>query len=279
MEGTDAKRLRWAGTGVLVTGVLTLGWAGWIGAANFLTSGQEQPLADREQFPSGTEDTPAAHSPGLQATLPNGSGDPQSTQQVVDPGPQFPVAVAHAPVSEEQIAALLKLPGGNADPHRPDAPDMSAEAHRPDRQRSDLEMPLDLPAVLGEVNGSAIELTARSLASVASAAVRTASAKPAEQENTQPLDRALSKEKWAVLRNPKQTEGNVHFLVGSSEHSLRPGEMERFEAEQSLAVLFHRGDEFGNVRRELTPGVYEFNVTDHGWDLVQVETSSAGQVQ
>jgi len=73
-----------------------------------------------------------------------------------------------------------------------------------------------------------------------------------------------------TLRNAPTSGGAVVCLVNGRACELLPGEAHQFPADQSWDVRFHRGDSFGNERRNLGPGTYQFTVTDLGWELVEV---------
>ncbi|HAY81302.1 MAG TPA: hypothetical protein DCY79_15975 [Planctomycetaceae bacterium] len=72
-----------------------------------------------------------------------------------------------------------------------------------------------------------------------------------------------------LIRNPLETNGAVHFLVQDEVVTLQPGESYRSRlAEQELLLQFHRGSSFGNAKQQLTPGLFEFQVSpETGWRL------------
>ena len=72
-----------------------------------------------------------------------------------------------------------------------------------------------------------------------------------------------------LLVNPSTTGGVIHYLVNGATYSLYPGQMQELDGGQTLRVEFHRGGNFGDARRSLTPGRYEFQVTADGWKLVE----------
>jgi hypothetical protein len=72
----------------------------------------------------------------------------------------------------------------------------------------------------------------------------------------------------ALLINPPETGGAVHFLVDERPYTLQPGQSRQLPDKPSWFVQFHRGDKFGNAEYTITAGNYEFQVTENGWDLV-----------
>ncbi len=70
-----------------------------------------------------------------------------------------------------------------------------------------------------------------------------------------------------TIRNARENEGPVSFLVNGRVCELQPGEAHEFAAGTSWIVQFHRGESFGNAEQTLGPGVFHFVVTDQGWDL------------
>jgi hypothetical protein len=70
-----------------------------------------------------------------------------------------------------------------------------------------------------------------------------------------------------TIRNARENEGPVSFLVNGRVCELQPGEAHEFAAGTSWNVQFHRGESFGNAEQTLGPGTFCFVVTDQGWDL------------
>jgi hypothetical protein len=70
-----------------------------------------------------------------------------------------------------------------------------------------------------------------------------------------------------TIRNARENEGPVSFLVNGRVCELQPGEAHEFAAGTSWTVQFHRGESFGNAEQTLGPGIFCFVVTVQGWDL------------
>jgi hypothetical protein len=59
----------------------------------------------------------------------------------------------------------------------------------------------------------------------------------------------------------------VNFRLGGNPYSLASGNVQRLQIGQAATIEFDRGGTFGGARYSLTPGTYEFAVSDKGWDL------------
>jgi hypothetical protein len=59
----------------------------------------------------------------------------------------------------------------------------------------------------------------------------------------------------------------VTFLMDTQDVALRDGEVRSFTGRATRAIEFDRGGDFGSARYDLSPGDYEFVITDRGWDL------------
>jgi len=71
-----------------------------------------------------------------------------------------------------------------------------------------------------------------------------------------------------VLRNPADSGGTIHFVIGSKRHSLAAGEELRLPAGEQVRLRFHRGGEFGVADEPIsTPGEYLLTPTRNGWIL------------
>ena len=71
-----------------------------------------------------------------------------------------------------------------------------------------------------------------------------------------------------IIRNPLENNGPVRFLVNGRMCDLHPGEAHQFPYAPTWVVEFHRGASFGNARRTLTRGAYEFLASSTGWELI-----------
>lgn len=115
------------------------------------------------------------------------------------------------------------------------------------------------------------------VATVAPAPVYAAAPVPAPQTNTawktktQPAVNALptSQRQVTIVRNPARSGGPVAFVVDDeNEVALDEGQSHSLVTGGAYTIEFDRGGDFGSAKKTLGPGVYEFVVTDHGWDLV-----------
>ena len=73
-----------------------------------------------------------------------------------------------------------------------------------------------------------------------------------------------------LVRNPKENNGAIRFLIDRRVMELQPGEAHQFSSADEWVIQFHPGGDFENVQRSLSRGTYEFCVTSHGWDLTAV---------
>ncbi len=76
-----------------------------------------------------------------------------------------------------------------------------------------------------------------------------------------------------TLHNAMKNAETIRFLIDHRLCELRPGELHQFPHADKWLIQYHRGGEFGNIERVLLPGVYEFVATEHGWDVVRVESA------
>lgn len=70
-----------------------------------------------------------------------------------------------------------------------------------------------------------------------------------------------------VIRNSKSNRGSVAFLVDKEVKNLAPGEEYEIEGGSLHTVRFDRGGGFGQAKIELQDGIFEFQITEKGWDL------------
>lgn len=95
-------------------------------------------------------------------------------------------------------------------------------------------------------------------------------------EASEPADAAVAPQppresQTTLIENPSDTGGTVRFLLGGESFTLKPGETISPTGPWPLVVRFHRGGEHGEARYSLRPGVYRFDVTRSGWELVTVD--------
>ncbi len=70
-----------------------------------------------------------------------------------------------------------------------------------------------------------------------------------------------------VLLNPEENAQTVFVLLAGEELSLEAAQQIQFETPEATIVEFDRGGDFGTARYSLDEGVYEFKLTDQGWEL------------
>jgi hypothetical protein len=82
-----------------------------------------------------------------------------------------------------------------------------------------------------------------------------------------PLANTLTANTLITVQNGSGKNVAVTFLMDAQDVSLRDGEVRSFTGRASRAIEFDRGGDFGSARYDLSPGDYEFVITDRGWDL------------
>ena len=71
-----------------------------------------------------------------------------------------------------------------------------------------------------------------------------------------------------TVRNPAGTKVNLSYLLDDSqERDIPAGETQKLTTKGSYIVSFDRGGSHGTARYTITEGLYEFTMTDHGWEL------------
>lgn len=70
-----------------------------------------------------------------------------------------------------------------------------------------------------------------------------------------------------VLLNPEENAQTVSVLLADEELSLEAAQQIQFATPDATIVEFDRGGNFGTARYSLSEGVYEFKLTDQGWEL------------
>jgi hypothetical protein len=96
---------------------------------------------------------------------------------------------------------------------------------------------------------------------------RPANAEPAVPPVDATPDVKTAQATGAVLINPSDSGGVVHYLVDGAAYSLHPGQMHLLDSERAPRVEFHRGGAFGDAVLDLVAGRYVFHVTQRGWTL------------
>jgi hypothetical protein len=74
-----------------------------------------------------------------------------------------------------------------------------------------------------------------------------------------------------VLRNPRTTEGSLHYVLNEFSYTIKPGESQTIEADRDWVIQFDNG--LGKTfALKLQPGEYRFSVSqESGWGLTETE--------
>jgi hypothetical protein len=155
----------------------------------------------------------------------------------------------------------------------PAAPLQPAVAPRDAAKALNGDLLINVPELLMGAHTPVVDSAARALAWTAKAAART----PAVGRNIAEADAAGLAA--VVLHNPSTTGGAVGFMVNRRAYTLEPGQSRRLQAGELGLLQFHRGGDFGDARHELSPGAFEFQVTNEGWALLQVSPTSAQRTE
>ena len=75
-----------------------------------------------------------------------------------------------------------------------------------------------------------------------------------------------------LIINPKETESVIAFAIDDRPFELESGANQalRLVDTDQVIISFDRGGDFGLGQNTLEPGSYEFQLTDRGWELLQV---------
>ena len=78
-----------------------------------------------------------------------------------------------------------------------------------------------------------------------------------------PMDPALA----IIVTNPEKNGAAISFVAGGQTFTVAPGFQQVVRQAGSVEVRFDRGGALGTARYSLHSGVYQFLVTDEGWNL------------
>lgn len=79
-----------------------------------------------------------------------------------------------------------------------------------------------------------------------------------------------------TVRNPAASDVKLTYLLDDQrEHEIAAGETQKLMEKRSYVVSFDRGGEHGTARYAISEGVYEFTMTDHGWELYRQKETPA----
>ena len=71
-----------------------------------------------------------------------------------------------------------------------------------------------------------------------------------------------------TVRNPAGSKVTLAYMLDDSEdQEISAGETKKLAAKGSYTISFDRGGNYGSARYTITEGLYEFTMTDHGWEL------------
>ncbi|MFN0017689.1 MAG: hypothetical protein ACKVP0_05470 [Pirellulaceae bacterium] len=71
-----------------------------------------------------------------------------------------------------------------------------------------------------------------------------------------------------TVRNPVGSKVKLAYMLDdSAEQEIAAGETQKLTEKGSYIVSFDRGGKHGTARYTITEGLYEFTMTDHGWEL------------
>lgn len=68
---------------------------------------------------------------------------------------------------------------------------------------------------------------------------------------------------------PAGLQGKVNYSLNNYKYAIESGQSQVIESDRAWTIVFDRGSNSGSARYSLTPGTYEFTVTEKGWELVK----------
>jgi len=86
--------------------------------------------------------------------------------------------------------------------------------------------------------------------------------------NTLPME-AVPETKTIVIVNPAATNQPINFLLDGQAKTLDEEQVLELSTVEPMVIRFDRGGQFGPAEYTLTEGIYEFRLTDAGWDIVR----------
>ena len=87
--------------------------------------------------------------------------------------------------------------------------------------------------------------------------------------NALPNSSNLNRRSGTIVSNPDDTNGTVRFSIDGRSYQLKPGFQQALPSGAQRTIRFDRGGNYGIARYSLSEGVYEFRVTDRGWNIVR----------
>ena len=71
-----------------------------------------------------------------------------------------------------------------------------------------------------------------------------------------------------TIRNPAGSQVKLLYLLDdATEGEIASGESQKLAEKGSYVISFDRGGNHGSARYTITEGLYQFTMTDHGWEL------------
>lgn len=69
------------------------------------------------------------------------------------------------------------------------------------------------------------------------------------------------------IRVAGDAQGSVNYALNEFSYQIGAGQSQTIQSDRAWTITFDRGGGFGAAKYSLTPGVYEFSVTERGWEL------------
>ncbi|MDR3635753.1 MAG: hypothetical protein P4L84_18270 [Isosphaeraceae bacterium] len=82
-----------------------------------------------------------------------------------------------------------------------------------------------------------------------------------------PANTATAPALTVMIRNQDSSGLTINYAVNGTPYSTPNGSAQRLDVPPKAQIVFDRGGEFGEARYTLRSGVYDFQVTDRGWEL------------
>ena len=76
-----------------------------------------------------------------------------------------------------------------------------------------------------------------------------------------------------LVVNPTDTQTTINYAINDYDYQIAPGSQQELSADQQWVISFDRGDNDGNAEYTLSPGIYTFGPSDHGWELYHTSDS------
>jgi hypothetical protein len=77
-----------------------------------------------------------------------------------------------------------------------------------------------------------------------------------------------------VIDSPAAITMPINFSLNGRRYLIHPGERQTLTNDRPWTIQFDRGGEYGFSEYGLTPGTYEFEATDRGWELFKLTRSA-----